>query len=70
MQKTLGMNAKNNGYTIVSVVFFLTYAIFQAPAIVLIRKVGPRLFLTFIVLAWGAVMIVSRPNPLQGTSSC
>lgn len=59
MQKGLGMNAHNNGYTIVSLVFFISYTIFQAPAVVFIRKLGPRNFLTGIVLAWGAVMIVS-----------
>ena len=53
------MNAKNNAYTIVSLVFFITYTIFQAPATILIRKIGPRLFLSAIVLFWGATMIVS-----------
>ena len=63
MQKELGMNAKNNAYTIVSLVFFITYTIFQAPATILIRKIGPRLFLSAIVLFWGATMIVSHRIP-------
>lgn len=53
------MNAKNNGYSISSLVFFITYTVFQAPATVIIRKLGPRLFLSAIVLLWGVVMIVS-----------
>ncbi|RDL40750.1 Uncharacterized protein BP5553_00729 [Venustampulla echinocandica] len=57
MQVELDMNAKNNGYTLVSLVFFLTYTIFQAPATVLIRKLGPRSFLAAIVVFWGATMI-------------
>jgi len=57
MQKELGMNAVNNAYTIVSLVFFLTYTMFQAPATIIIRKIGPRRFLSAIVLFWGAVMI-------------
>lgn len=52
------MNESNNAYTIVSLVFFISYTIFQAPAVVFIRTMGPRNFLAFIVLAWGAVMIV------------
>lgn len=60
MQKELNMNAKNNAYTLVSLVFFITYTIFQAPATILIRKIGPRLFLSAIVLCWGATMIVSQ----------
>ncbi|OCT53025.1 putative transporter [Cladophialophora carrionii] len=57
MQKSLNMNKDNNAYTIVSLVFFISYTIFQAPAVVFIRKLGPRNFLAAIVLAWGAVMI-------------
>ncbi|KIW18924.1 hypothetical protein PV08_03213 [Exophiala spinifera] len=57
MQKSLDMNESNNAYTIVSLVFFISYTIFQAPAVVFIRTMGPRKFLSFIVLAWGAVMI-------------
>lgn len=58
------MNASNNGYTIVSLVFFISYTIFQAPAVVFIRTIGPRNFLAGICLAWGAVMIVrSKTSP-------
>lgn len=59
------MNESNNGYTIVSLVFFISYTIFQAPAVVFIRTMGPRNFLAFIVLAWGAVMIVRQKTYLQ-----
>jgi MFS family permease len=57
MTKELNMNAKNNAYTIISLVFFLPYALFQPPATVAIRKIGPRTFLAFIVFGWGVVMI-------------
>lgn len=57
MQKELKMNSINNAYTIVSLVFFFPYAICQPPATVAIRKIGPRLFLAFIVFGWGVVMI-------------
>lgn len=58
MTTELKMNAKNNAYTIVSVVFFIPYALFQPPATVAIRNIGPRRFLAGIVLGWGAIMIV------------
>jgi len=57
MTTELKMNDKNNAYTIVSLVFFLPYALFQPPATVLIREIGPRRFLSAIVLFWGATMI-------------
>jgi hypothetical protein len=62
MQTELGMDDKNNAYSIVSLVFFITYTIFQAPALAFIRSLGPRIFLTGIVVAWGAVMLVSLPS--------
>ena len=69
MQVGMKMNAKNNAYTIVSLVFFITYTIFQAPAVVVIRKVGPRRFLAAIVIMWGAVMLVSYLTFHEGPSS-
>ncbi|KAJ5504965.1 phthalate transporter [Penicillium fimorum] len=57
MQKELDMNASNNGYSITSLVFFVTYTLFQIPATVIIRKLGPRIFLAGIVTLWGGVMI-------------
>lgn len=46
-----------NRYGVVTLVFFTTYIAFQPPATVICRKLGPRNFLSFIVVAWGAVMI-------------
>ncbi|CAL3966783.1 hypothetical protein PZA11_003270 [Diplocarpon coronariae] len=60
-----GMNvelkiAKVNGvdrYSVITLIFFITYTIFQAPGTILCRKIGPRIFLSIITLAWGGVMI-------------
>ncbi|KAJ5394801.1 Major facilitator superfamily domain general substrate transporter [Penicillium crustosum] len=57
MQKELDMNASNNGYSITSLVFFVTYTLFQIPTTVIIRTLGPRIFLAGIVTLWGGVMI-------------
>ncbi|KAI0004785.1 MFS general substrate transporter [Xylariaceae sp. FL0662B] len=46
-----------NQYSVVTLVFFVTYIIFQPPSTVIIRKIGPRIHLSFITVAWGAVMI-------------
>lgn len=61
MQPDLNMNASNNGYSVTSLVFFITYTIFQIPATVIIRKLGPRIFLSAIVVLWGVIMLV-RPS--------
>lgn len=58
MQDELHMDASNNAYSIVTLVFFIPYTVFQIPATAIIRKIGPRVFLAAIVLAWGATMIV------------
>ncbi|KAI6869802.1 retrograde regulation protein 2 [Hortaea werneckii] len=56
-----GMNADLNmvgtRYSVVALVFFITYTIFQPPATILTRKIGPRTFLSAICLAWGVVMV-------------
>jgi MFS family permease len=44
-------------YSIITLVFFIPYVIFQPPATVIMRKVGPRIFLSIITLLWGSVMI-------------
>lgn len=62
MTKALDLE-EGNRYSIVLLTFFAPYVAFQFPAAVLVRKVGPRLFLSSIVLCWGATMIVSAPTP-------
>ncbi|KAF1998635.1 MFS general substrate transporter [Amniculicola lignicola CBS 123094] len=44
-------------YSVVTLVFFTTYIVFQPPSTIIIRKIGPRIHLSTITTAWGAVMI-------------
>lgn len=44
-------------YSIIVLVFFITYVLLQPPATVVLRKVGPRIFLPTITLLWGITMI-------------
>jgi MFS family permease len=44
-------------YSIIVLVFFIPYVLFQPPATVLLRKIGPRAFLPTITLFWGITMI-------------
>ena len=44
-------------YSIVTIVFFASYIVFQPPATVICRYLGPRNFLSAIVILWGGVMI-------------
>jgi hypothetical protein len=48
----------HNRYSIITLIFFIPYVMFQPPAVVVLRKIGPRIFLSSITLAWGATMIV------------
>ena len=43
--------------SIISLVFFITYVIFQPPSTVIVRKLGPRTHLAVIAILWGACMI-------------
>lgn len=44
-------------YSIIVLLFFITYVMLQPPATVVLRKIGPRLFLPTITLLWGLTMI-------------
>ncbi|KAK4504290.1 hypothetical protein PRZ48_005206 [Zasmidium cellare] len=44
-------------YSIITLVFFISYVIFQPPATVTCKKIGPRNFLSSITFLWGCVMI-------------
>ncbi|KAJ5736213.1 uncharacterized protein N7483_001338 [Penicillium malachiteum] len=56
MEEALGLEIGNR-YSIVLIVFYPLYICLQFPASILVRKVGPRIFLSTIVLLWGIVMI-------------
>lgn len=42
--------------------FFVPYVLFQPPMTVLIRKIGPTIFLGTIVMTWAVIMIVCFTN--------
>jgi len=44
-------------YSVITLVFFVTYIVFQPPSTVVVRKIGPRPHLALITLLWGSVMI-------------
>ncbi|EXJ75775.1 uncharacterized protein A1O5_00282 [Cladophialophora psammophila CBS 110553] len=46
-----------NRYSIMVLVFFITYVLLQPPATVVLRKIGPRKFLPTITLLWGVTML-------------
>lgn len=57
-----GMNVElnlliDNRYSIITLVFFVSYIVFQPPSTIIIRKLGPRLHLSVIIAAWGLVML-------------
>jgi MFS transporter, ACS family, DAL5 transporter family protein len=51
------LNLIDERYSLIILVFFIPYVLFQPPATVVIRKIGPRRFLSAITLLWGASMI-------------
>jgi len=57
-------------YGLVTLVFFITYVLCQPPSTVIVRKIGPRIHLSVITVAWGAIMLgmgfVKRWQDLAG----
>ncbi|KAI1172175.1 major facilitator superfamily domain-containing protein [Nemania sp. FL0916] len=46
-----------NRYSIATLAFFPTYIVFQPTSTVIVRKIGPRIHIAFITVAWGAIML-------------
>ncbi|TKA65432.1 hypothetical protein B0A49_08828 [Cryomyces minteri] len=58
MTKELKLNVVNPPrYSIITLVFFISYILFQPPSTVLCKKIGPRIYLSAITLLWGICMI-------------
>ncbi|KAL2838668.1 major facilitator superfamily domain-containing protein [Aspergillus pseudodeflectus] len=51
------LNLIGNRYSVIVLVFFITYVVFQPPSTVLVRWLGPRIHLAGITFLWGVVMI-------------
>ncbi|KAF2434371.1 MFS general substrate transporter [Tothia fuscella] len=56
MDEDLGISIGNR-YSLVSMIFFVPYVICQFPANIVIRKMGAALWLSSLVICWGAVTI-------------
>ncbi|KAJ1331011.1 MFS transporter ACS family allantoate permease [Microdochium nivale] len=56
LDRELGLN-QGSRYSIVLLVFFLTYFLFEVPSNVVLRKVGASNWLSFLCFAWGVVTL-------------
>ncbi|KAM0335130.1 hypothetical protein ACHAQA_000170 [Verticillium albo-atrum] len=56
MSKDLGLDVGFR-YSLIALVFFITFTLFQLPATVVCRKIGAKLFLPGITLAWGILLV-------------
>ncbi|KAK0212495.1 major facilitator superfamily domain-containing protein [Desarmillaria ectypa] len=52
MGEALGLDVGSR-YSIATCMYFIPYVLFQVPGNILLRKIGARVFLSFIVTAWG-----------------
>ncbi|KAF2642298.1 MFS general substrate transporter [Massarina eburnea CBS 473.64] len=56
MEEDLGLDVGSR-YSILTMIFFVPYVIFQFPANIIIRKLGPAIWLPSLVVLWGATSI-------------
>ncbi|KAB8278327.1 major facilitator superfamily domain-containing protein [Aspergillus minisclerotigenes] len=56
MTKDLGLTIGTR-YSVMVLIFFVPYVIFQPPMTVITRKIGPTYFLGTIVILWGAILV-------------
>lgn len=56
MTRDLNLGIENR-FNIVAMVFFIPYIIFEFPGTILVRSMGPRIFLAGICVLWGISML-------------
>lgn len=44
-------------YSLSLLVFFIGYAVFELPSNYLIRRIGARIWMSFLIIAWGACVL-------------
>jgi MFS family permease len=50
------LNLSNNQYAICLTVFFISYALFEAPSNLLLKRLKPHIWIPIIMTGWGIVM--------------
>ena len=54
---------KGYRYSTIIILFFVPYVILQWPSAIVVRKLGPRIFLPAVTFLWGIVQLVSLHDP-------
>jgi sugar phosphate permease len=49
--------AGNNSFSVALLVFFISYFLFELPSNVVLRKIGPPIWLSFLATGWGVIML-------------
>ena len=47
----------NNSYSVALLVFFISYFLFELPSNMVLRKIGPPIWLGFLATGWGITML-------------
>jgi sugar phosphate permease len=50
------LNLTDNQYAVALSVFFISYALFEAPSNILLKRLKPHIWIPIIMSAWGLVM--------------
>lgn len=50
-------SARRARYSIALLVFFIGYALFEIPSNMVIRRIGARVWLPFLIIVWGAAVL-------------
>lgn len=52
--------------SLIVLMFFIPYVIFQPPMTIVTRKLGPTFFLGSIIVSWAVIMVVCKGTVLYG----
>lgn len=57
LSKTVLIIGPGNRYSIALLLFFVTYALFELPSNLVIRRIGAKWWLSFLITAWGVCVL-------------
>ena len=61
------LNMKDNAYNVALFTFFITYILFEWPSTILLKKIAPSTWLSFLMVSWGELDADTRKRNLLMT---
>ena len=55
------IHISDNQYLLALTVFYFSYSVFEVPSNLILKRIRPSIWLSFIMFAWGVCMVSASP---------